>query len=242
MNTKNIDYYIVIEYIFLICVFCLMIWFLNHRIDHLLNSDDASEMVLSGLLTDYGGILSTGWIYSTELRVFHNQIFFVPLFKFINNWHQVRVIGTALLYGLMLSSYWMFCCSFNIRKYFPLSACLLIIPFSWLWFDLILRVSHYIPTIALLFFGISCCELSAKTSSIKKFIALCLLSSTIAFTGGLNGPRQLVVAYLPLLFTLVVLFVRDYVISKKVIKSALYANKRFFDACNNGIFNENDFN
>ncbi|MCI7193052.1 hypothetical protein MR547_07285, partial [bacterium] len=41
-----------------------------------LDSDMASEMVLASQLNREGGILSTNWYYSTELRVFCEQLLF----------------------------------------------------------------------------------------------------------------------------------------------------------------------
>ena len=42
----------------------------------LLDSDMASEMVLADLLNREGGVLSQNWYYSTELRVFCQQLLF----------------------------------------------------------------------------------------------------------------------------------------------------------------------
>src|SRR5699024_6458265 len=52
-----------------------------------IDSDMSSEMILADLLNQEGGLLSTNWWYSTELRCFCLQLFLRPgLFLFPHNW------------------------------------------------------------------------------------------------------------------------------------------------------------
>lgn len=69
-----------------------VIRFANNYID----SDMSSELVLARLLADEGSLISKNWFYSTELRVLNTQLVFMPLFLVFDNWHTVRVLGTAL--------------------------------------------------------------------------------------------------------------------------------------------------
>ena len=75
-----------------------------HTSQNVLDSDAAAEMVLSHHLASEGKLLSQDWFYSTELRVFHVQLIFVTLLKFIPDWSLVRFIGTMFLQLLLLAS------------------------------------------------------------------------------------------------------------------------------------------
>ena len=61
-------------------------------------------MVLASQLNREGGILSTNWYYSTELRVFCEQLLFkVGLMIFPDNWHLARVLAQAVLLAVLLA-------------------------------------------------------------------------------------------------------------------------------------------
>ena len=64
----------------------------------LLDSDMASEMVLADLLNREGGVLSQNWYYSTELRVFCQQLLFkLGLLVFPGSWHAARMLAQGQL-------------------------------------------------------------------------------------------------------------------------------------------------
>ncbi len=63
---------------------------------HLVNSDDASEMILAKQLAKENRLISRGWIYSSELRVINTQIIRGILFKFTDSWVAVRVAAVSL--------------------------------------------------------------------------------------------------------------------------------------------------
>ena len=56
-----------------------------------LDADMASEQLLANLLAQEGGVMSTNWYYSTELRVLNTQLVMAPLFRLFTSWHTVRV-------------------------------------------------------------------------------------------------------------------------------------------------------
>ena len=75
----------------------------------LLDSDMASEMVLADLLNREGGVLSQNWYYSTELRVFCQQLLFkLGLLVFPGSWHAARMLAQGLLSALLAGSYLFF--------------------------------------------------------------------------------------------------------------------------------------
>ena len=73
----------------------------------MVDSDMASEMMLSNFLNQEGRIISKIWYYSTELRVVSVQwVYRFTLLLFPNDWHMARTVGMAIMLaafaGLML--------------------------------------------------------------------------------------------------------------------------------------------
>jgi hypothetical protein len=70
-----------------------------------LDSDMASEMILGNLLAKESKLVTSSWVYSTELRLVYQQLFYMPLFKLFDDWRTVRTITTLLNSIVMLTSY-----------------------------------------------------------------------------------------------------------------------------------------
>ncbi len=67
----------------------------------IVDSDLASEMILSDLLNKEGTIISHNWFYSTELKVVNLQWFYrLGLLIFPNDWHLARTFGMAITLAL----------------------------------------------------------------------------------------------------------------------------------------------
>ncbi len=73
-----------------------------------LDADMASEQLLANLLAQEGGVMSTNWYYSTELRVLNTQLVMAPLFRLFTSWHAVRVVGSVVLILLYLAAWFWF--------------------------------------------------------------------------------------------------------------------------------------
>ena len=72
----------------------------------IVDSDLASEMILSDLLNKEGTIISHNWFYSTELKVVNLQWFYrLGLLIFPNDWHLARTFGMAITLALFLLIY-----------------------------------------------------------------------------------------------------------------------------------------
>ena len=216
--------------VLLVVAFVGMVWFLHVHFPHLLNSDDGSELILSRLLADKNQLLSPDWYYSTELRVLNSQIVFATLFKFIDSWHWVRVIGTAVIYVLFVASYWFFCHAFRCQQYFWLTAVLLLVPFSGLWFDIILRVPYYVPYITVMFVSLGLCELCIRCekTQTRRLLWLMMCAVAVAVISCMNGPRQLVVSYLPLALVAGLMFLGDCVVPKVATAAEALSKRRFY--------------
>ena len=67
----------------------------------IVDSDLASEMILSDLLNKEGSIISHNWFYSTELKVVNLQWFYrLGLLLFPDDWHLARTFGMAVTLAL----------------------------------------------------------------------------------------------------------------------------------------------
>jgi len=177
--------------------------FINHFADGFLNADEASEMVLSWRLAQDGGILSRDWFYSTELRVLNTQIVWSQLFKIFSDWHVVRVVGSIIHYLILLSSLFFFCKKTDLTRCFPLMGTLFLLPFSTIYFEIVLRGIYYIPHISISFLLIALMFSFRDSTGIPRFIWLSL-ASVLSFLAGLGGLRQLMIYYLPMLLTMAI--------------------------------------
>lgn len=98
----------------------------------IVDSDLASEMILSNLLNQEGSIISTNWYYSTELSVLQMQWFYrLGLLVFPNDWHLARTLGMALALALYGAVIYFLARSAGLGKLSPWVTGVLIWPFGW---------------------------------------------------------------------------------------------------------------
>lgn len=198
---KNEKSFLLLSGLICLLAFCGTVLFIDNRIDFMLNSDDSSELILAQLLASENQLLSQDWHYSTELRVVNTQIFYTFFFKIFQNWHDVRIASYICLYLVMLAAYYFICKELKIRKYFLITATLLMIPFSTPYFGYILKGAYYIPHIAIIFFTLGLCEAYVSEMSNRKQKIYLLIASLSSILAGLGGPRQIIVLYIPLVLT-----------------------------------------
>ena len=173
------------------------------------NDDASAEMILSNILSKEGGILSTDWIYSTELRVFNTQLVFSFLFHFITSWKWVRVIGNGLLYIAMIASTNYLCKTLNIKKYFPIVAAMMILPSSREYFEFAVHGTYLIPHLIISILSVALFIDVQYCTGKKRNIRLIILA-ILAFVAGLGGIRHILILYIPLLLVAII----QWVISK----------------------------
>ena len=113
-----------------------------------LDADMASEQLLANLLAQEGGVMSTNWYYSTELRVLNTQLVMAPLFRQFPSWHTVRVVGSVVLILLYLAAWFWFGHSAKLKYSGLLGAGLLVLPYGALYRQYVLEGLYYIPHIA----------------------------------------------------------------------------------------------
>ncbi len=169
-----------------------------------LDSDQASELVLAKHLSETHQILSKDWYYSTELRVLDGQIINSFLFRFFYDWHMVRFIGTVLLQFLLIFSFCFLMRSISLNwSGIWIGASLMLIPYSIAYGRLVLYHAGYIPHIVHSFFIVGLFIRCIRNSDHR--IVKTILVAILSFCISLNGIRQPMITFVPLMMDLLVL-------------------------------------
>lgn len=171
---------------------------------NLINSDDASELILAKMLSKENRFLSRNWIYSSELRVINTQIIRALLFKLTDSWAAVRVVGNLVLYLWLLSAYAFFIRQWKIGNgWFWYTAPFLLIPFSHDAFYVIGLMAYYIPHMAFSFMLLGGWMYLYQGGKHRKRMHIFVMAC--AFLACLGGIRQIAMTILPILLTVCVL-------------------------------------
>lgn len=164
-----------------------------------IDSDMSSEMVLADLLNKEGGLLSTNWWYSTELRVFYVQIFFrLGLLVFPHDWFAARMLGQAMLLLVLVLSYLYVGRGLRLKHCGAWSAIFLVCPFGgwYLWY--VAFGGFYIPHMTLLLLGFGTLIRLLRPASLRLRLVQTVLLVVLALAAGLNGIKVLMGFYLPM--------------------------------------------
>lgn len=166
----------------------------------LLDSDMASEMVLAAQLNREGGILSTAWYYSTELRVFCEQLLFkLGLWVFPQNWHAARTLAQAILSALVAASGLYFLYGTGLHKSVPWLVGAMLCPFGfWQLFHCVFGGFYYVHMIFVMLSMGLVLRMTAKRDAWRRTAVRTALLAVVAFAAGLNGIRILMNLYVPL--------------------------------------------
>lgn len=166
----------------------------------LLDSDMASEMILAAQLNREGGFLSSAWYYSTELRVFCQQLLFkLGLWVFPQNWHAARILAQAILSALTAASALYFLYGASLRKSAPWLAGILLCPFGfWQLFHCVFGGFYFVHMIFVMLSMGLVLRLVRQTGTTRRKVLRVVLLAALAFAAGLNGVRILMNLYAPL--------------------------------------------
>ena len=202
-KVKRADYYLAIIILLQILFLMLLTW--KYGVQRL-DGDDTAEMVLANLLSKEGGILSHNWFYSTELRVLNTQIVMSLLFRAFDNWLVVRTLGTGILVCILVMSYLFMCSRIpegdQLKKWAPA----ILLPFSYVYQDIVLYGLYYIPHISIIFISLGLL-LSKKERRTRIDVILLLL---LAFGAGLGGVRIPAVGYAPMFLAVLVIYLGNH--------------------------------
>lgn len=185
-----------------ITLLCLVLYFIFFP-DNLMHSDMAAEVILSKLLSDEGGLLSTNWFYSTEVRIVYTQLVMTPLFWFISDYGAVKLIS-IIIYDLLLALVFYFVSrEFQIKgANMWLAMALLFAPLSNEYLDMMFLGCFYTSQVICTYLVI---KFFFKDKPLKKQ-ALWIRVSLMCFSAlilGLSGLRYLASLYLPLVAAVV---------------------------------------
>lgn len=203
-NKGSIKYIIPGLWLLLGCIFDLFIHIKYGKM--LLDSDMASEMVLSNLLNKEGGLLSKNYYYSTEIRVFQMQFFYrIGLLLFPENWHAARIIGSALALAIIVVLWLGISKTLKLKECGLWVAALIVFPGGYWYFWQTIYGGCYLTYI---FFTVASifCLVNFVDKKRKRKIVYAILFVALAVASGMNGIKQMMLLYAPLFIAAVVLF------------------------------------
>lgn len=204
IRSKLKDCHWLVPRLWLAFAFLWNMWFQVFKGQALLDSDMASEMVLSNLLNKEASIsgLSTNWIYSTEIRVLYLQWFFrIGLLISPNNWHIARTIGMFMALSLLVFAVWLVFYSVDQTELGVWAAAFTLFPGGGWYFWLTLSSGSYIPFLCISLFSFSLSLLSIKKlKSIRSGVYLAIVM-LLGIGAGLQGVKQLMLFYAPWILT-----------------------------------------
>ncbi len=198
-SRKKIDFWSALPWVWLVCAYCFTMGFLALHGRAYIDSDMAGEMVLADLLNKEGGIFSSNWGYSTEIRVFYLQIFYrIALLIFPHNWYAAHMLGQAAWMLLLAGCYLYAARGVGLKSSGAWGAAALMCPFGiwYLWYGPF--GGFYIPHMVLLLlsFGFAV-RIVYSSQKIKIFLYLLLLA-LVSFINGLGSIKGILALYLPM--------------------------------------------
>jgi hypothetical protein len=167
-----------------------------------IDSDMSSEMILGNLLAKENALVTSSWVYSTELRLVYQQLFYMPLFKLFDNWRLVRTITTMLNSIVLLASYFFMMKQFSISKKTVLFTSLfLILPVSMNYWQITLFGGYYVFFIAMFFCYLGLFAVLLNSGERKKTNVAFILFALLSFVLGAGGIRALMDIQVPIFIT-----------------------------------------
>ena len=193
----------ILPWIWLAGCFAVYTYFMWVYGEQLLDSDNSTELVYTALLAEENSLLSDTWWYSTEIRILYFHLVMIPLFKVFTDWHVIRTIGSVINNLIMLLCYGYFCRGADLRREYAVSAAMLILPLSEVFFKYTaygLQYTSYI-SIGFITFGLL---LRMKDEPGKRRIPRMIFLLLLSFLNGMAGLREFLVLYIPLVLMAVV--------------------------------------
>lgn len=230
-ESKSRDWFLICSWGFLIIAFIGLVIYMSVHVEDLLDSEMSSELILAHQLKESGGIFSSNWYYSTEIRVLNTQLVYSFFFHIFEDWQTVRIFGNVTLYLLLLGSYYFLCKKLGITRFFPLSAGIMLLPLSAWYFSFFLYGTYYMPRVSMMFFILGVLlQPSTKSSSTFWAIILTLVAFLFSLALGLEGARMMLILFLPVTIIVgVEFFLRAFLHEREnsAKRSSLLRNDRF---------------
>ena len=173
----------------------------------IVDSDLASEMILSDLLNKEGTIISHNWFYSTELKVVNLQWFYrLGLLIFPNDWHLARTFGMAITLALFAAAMLFFVKCAGLGRVGLWMVGTLLWPFGQHYLVYAIYGGYYL--VYTFFYMLVLALVLRSLNADKKHCALqWVLACVITAVAGMNGVKQLMVFHAPLCLAAAILLV-----------------------------------
>ena len=173
----------------------------------IVDSDLASEMILSDLLNKEGTIISHNWFYSTELKVVNLQWFYrLGLLIFPNDWHLARTFGMAVTLALFAAAMLFFVKCAGLGRAGLWMVGTLLWPFGQHYLVYAIYGGYYL--VYTFFYMLVLALVLRSLNADKKHCALqWVLACVITAVAGMNGVKQLMVFHAPLCLAAAILLV-----------------------------------
>lgn len=173
----------------------------------IVDSDLASEMILSDLLNKEGTIISHNWFYSTELKVVNLQWFYrLGLLIFPNDWHLARTFGMAITLALFAAAMLFFVKCAGLGRAGLWMVGTLLWPFGQHYLVYAIYGGYYL--VYTFFYVLVLALVLRSLNADKKHCALqWVLACVITAVAGMNGVKQLMVFHAPLCLAAAILLV-----------------------------------
>lgn len=164
----------------------------------IVDSDLASEMILSNLLNQEGSIVSTNWYYSTELKVVNLQWFYrLGLIFFPDHWYMARAFGMAIALALYAGALLLLANSAGLGRAGLWMTGALLWPFGQRYLVYALYGGYYLVYTFFYMLVLALLLRSCKTDG-KRCVRLWIVACLVCVVASLNGVKQLMVFHAPL--------------------------------------------
>lgn len=163
----------------------------------MVDSDMASEMMLSNFLNQEGRIISKIWYYSTELRVVSVQwVYRFTLLLFPNDWHMARTVGMAIMLAAFAGLMLLLARSIGLSRIGVWMAGVLIWPYGRVYLIYAIYGGHYLVYTFLYVVSLTLVLFSLAASR-KKCVWMNIAACIVAMLSGMNGVKTLMVFQAP---------------------------------------------
>lgn len=190
----------ILPWLWLLAGYAVLVWYQLVPGRWLVDGDMSCEMILCKMLNEEKSILSHNWFYSTELYTFHfHWIFRVTMLIFPNNWHLARTLAIAVILLIFVLAYLYMCYSLGFPRMGIWTAGAMLWPFGRLYFYEVGFSGFYAVYIIYACFAIGLVSsLARKEHKGWKKILLAGLLAFASAASGLNGVRQTMMTFAPL--------------------------------------------
>lgn len=180
-----------------------LLFFTFSKLESLMNSDTAAEILLGREILIEKNIFPSGWFYSTEIRVLNIHLLLAPILKLTGNMMLSKSISNSILILLFIVAYVLLMKSMKIKKTYTLFMLPIILtPLSLTMLDMLFAGAFYVPYLTCIMLVITMLNyLNNEKLRKSKVLILSVISIFLGFLLGMTGTRFLTNLYIPLVIS-----------------------------------------